>query len=98
MEQARYPVAQTGKLQLPVEMEATRAELPYWTSVMRAHHYTDAEEVLGRGETPKQTHEISAPPVRTHLPVRPYPGGRHPRIGFLDGAIEPMRGTKASIF
>jgi hypothetical protein len=30
--------------------------------------------------------------------VLAYPGGRHPRIGFLDGAIDPMRGTKASVF
>jgi len=30
--------------------------------------------------------------------VRPYPGGRHPRIGFLEGAIDPLRGTKASVF
>jgi hypothetical protein len=99
MEHARYPVAQTGRLPLPVEVEATRAELPYWNSVMRAHHYTGAEQALVRGETPTETREISAPPpVRNQLTVRPYPGGRHPRIGFLEGAIEPMRGTKASIF
>jgi hypothetical protein len=30
--------------------------------------------------------------------VLPYPGGRHPRIGFLDGAIRPQRETKVSIF
>ena len=30
--------------------------------------------------------------------VLPYPGGRHPRIGFLEGAINPERGTKASVF
>ncbi|MEZ6128311.1 MAG: CehA/McbA family metallohydrolase [Planctomycetaceae bacterium] len=30
--------------------------------------------------------------------VLPYPGGRHPRIGFLDGAIEPQRETKLSAF
>jgi peptidoglycan/xylan/chitin deacetylase (PgdA/CDA1 family) len=30
--------------------------------------------------------------------VLPYPGGRHPRIGFLEGAIDPLRGTKASVF
>jgi hypothetical protein len=28
----------------------------------------------------------------------PYPGGRHPRVGFLDGAIRPQRETKISIF
>ncbi len=30
--------------------------------------------------------------------VLPYPGGRHPRIGFLVGAIDPQRETKFSIF
>ena len=32
------------------------------------------------------------------LTVLPYPGGRHPRIGFLDGAIRPQRETKVSVF
>ncbi len=30
--------------------------------------------------------------------VLPYPGGRHPRRGFLEGAIDPQRETKVSIF
>ena len=30
--------------------------------------------------------------------VLPYPGGRHPRRGFLDGAIDPQRETKVSVF
>jgi len=32
------------------------------------------------------------------LALRPYPGGRHPRIGFLEGMVAPMRGTKATVF
>ena len=32
------------------------------------------------------------------LLVLPYPGGRHPRIGFLDGAVDPQRETKISVF
>ncbi len=28
----------------------------------------------------------------------PYPGGRHPRLGFLEGAVAPRRDTKVSIF
>lgn len=32
------------------------------------------------------------------LLVLPYPGGRHPRIGFLEGAIRPQRETKISVF
>ena len=30
--------------------------------------------------------------------VLPYPGGRHPRRGFLDGALHPQRETKISVF
>lgn len=30
--------------------------------------------------------------------VRPYPGGRHPRMGFFDGALAPQRETKISVF
>ena len=36
------------------------------------------------------------PPDR--LLLLPYPGGRHPRIGFLEGAIDPHRDTKCSVF
>ncbi len=32
------------------------------------------------------------------LRILPYPGGRHPRRGFLDGAIDPQRETKISVF
>jgi hypothetical protein len=28
----------------------------------------------------------------------PYPGGRHPRIGFQEGEIDPQRETKVSVF
>jgi hypothetical protein len=40
-------------------------------------------------------------PIRKpHEPlfVIPYPGGRHPRTGFRDGAIRPQRETKVSAF
>jgi hypothetical protein len=37
-------------------------------------------------------------PVDPVLFVLPYPGGRHPRAGFLDGAIRPQRDTKVSVF
>lgn len=36
--------------------------------------------------------------VGAALLVLPYPGGRHPRIGFLDGAVRPQRETKISVF
>jgi hypothetical protein len=39
-----------------------------------------------------------ARPADAPLLALPYPGGRHPRIGFLDGAVEPQRETKLSVF
>ena len=32
------------------------------------------------------------------LLLLPYPGGRHPRLGFRDGAVRPRRETKFSVF
>lgn len=101
MEDVRYPLPQDGRLPLPVEVEATRADRPYWIAGMRAHHYTRAEAALVCGEPEDKMEAIPAtepPPEASPLMVRPYPGGRHPRIGFLEGVINPMRGTKASIF
>ena len=73
------------------------------------HKFTNKEIQAAIGLTGK---EIAAPlekfdirpdnrPVRpkdASLLVLPYPGGRHPRIGFLEGAINPQRETKFSVF
>ncbi len=88
----RYRTSAKAKDQLPVEMQATRADLPYWRGVMRAHRYTPAEAALVTGLDETAAERPAAGPVL------PYPGGRHPRIGFLEGAVDPQRGTKASVF
>jgi hypothetical protein len=92
-------------------MQATRADLGYWLkNMVEDHHFTwqesaqvtglDVKELksraqaLGYGSKPKS--DVNSIEPRTR--VLPYPGGRHPRAGFLDGAILPQRGTKASIF
>ena len=84
------------------------ADLRYWMQNMVWYHDFTAEEIkaatglddqrisdalkiLGRNGRPE--HTIDAP-----LVVMPYPGGRHPRVGFLEGAIEPQRETKVSVF
>ncbi|MBM3981308.1 MAG: polysaccharide deacetylase family protein [Planctomycetes bacterium] len=88
----------------------TDAELKYWLDNALAHHrYTHAEagaafgisadEVataakrLGIDPSKRPQHNDGDP-----LPVLPYPGGRHPRIGFRDGMVRPQRETKASVF
>ncbi len=87
----------------------SEAELRDWLQNMRwYHHYSDEEMRQVTGLTQQQLSEAlrrfridpGQPPPRHHdkLLVLPYPGGRHPRIGFLEGAIDPQRETKLSVF
>jgi hypothetical protein len=85
-------------------------ELKYWLGNMVWYHLFTNEEI--RAATGLTESEIVAAlakfnirpdnrPRRAEdapLLVLPYPGGRHPRIGFLDGAIDPQRETKFSVF
>ncbi len=85
------------------------SDLKYWLTNMVAYHRFSIAEVqaatglskeeivaatrrfgIARGERPTRYDDS--------LLVLPYPGGRHPRIGFLDGAIDPQRETKISVF
>ena len=88
---------------------ADDAELRYWLENMIVFHRFTAEEVTAA--TGLTTNEVAAA-AKFHLQDRrapwhirgepllvlPYPGGRHPRIGFLEGAIDPQRETKFSVF
>ncbi len=107
--QSRYPELKHGCPDFPTEVTATRADLQYWLeNMLRNHRYTWAEAatVCGMSEGDVQRHakalgidpRAPLPPTERKLRVLPYPGGRYPRIGFAEGAIEPMRGTKASVF
>jgi len=104
----RYPNEECECHDLPLEMLATRADLRYWLKNMLCfHQYTLAEaaEVCGmtEDEVKKQAMDFGFfPPSRVsaaeqQIRVLPYPGGRSPRIGFQEGEINPMRGTKASV-
>jgi hypothetical protein len=86
------------------------AELRYWLENMVWHHAFTADEV--GAATGLSADEVAAAVKRFNLTpaakpkraadapllVLPYPGGRHPRIGFRDGAIRPQRETKVSVF
>jgi hypothetical protein len=86
------------------------ADLRYWLENMVWHHRYSTEEIAAA--TGLAVDEIAAalakfdirpdnrPPRPADAPllVLPYPGGRHPRIGFLEGAIRPQRETKFSAF
>ncbi|MDZ4859839.1 MAG: polysaccharide deacetylase family protein [Candidatus Hydrogenedentes bacterium] len=94
----------------PQEVAATRADPGFWLHAMINRHKYSIEEAARVFGLPTKTLEARLPdyrlnatpwpesPTRGAVTVLPYPGGRHPRIGFLEGAIAPQRGTKASIF
>ena len=84
-------------------------ETGFWLENAVTYHgfsAKEAAEALGvpEADVPAliEKHGIrpQAPPQRPGAPLRvlPYPGGRHPRIGFLDGAVDPHRDTKLSVF
>lgn len=91
------------------EMAATRREPRFWLENMVSHHrfaWEETASVLGWSveETKEKarawgiTEKAAVAANPGILRVLPYPGGRHPRIGFLEGAIDPQRGTKVSLF
>ena len=84
-------------------------ELRFWLENMFQHHGYSMDEAAAVTGMPadditaalkRLSIDSKARPKRDNeaLLVLPYPGGRHPRIGFLDGAINPQRETKLSIF
>lgn len=85
-------------------------ELRYWLENALVHHrFTpmEAGEALGltadevAAAAKKSGIDPQAKPKRKPddpLLVLPYPGGRHPRTGFRDGAVRPQRETKVSAF
>jgi hypothetical protein len=86
------------------------AGLRSWLENMVWHHRFTVDEIravtglgrdairmaLERYNLSEETRPRRAPDAP--LLILPYPGGRHPRSGFLDGAVAPQRDTKISIF
>ncbi len=89
---------------------ATGAALQRWLENMAVvHQFSIGEICAATGMSAEQAQAALAAaglanrpfPARQPdqpLTILPYPGGRHPRIGFLDGAIRPQRETKFSLF
>jgi hypothetical protein len=88
----------------------TDDELKFWLGTALAQHqFTREEAAAATGLSVEEVDaavkrlgidpKLRAPRIKdSPLLVFPYPGGRHPRIGFLDGAVNPQRETKVSIF
>jgi hypothetical protein len=89
---------------------ANDAQWQYWLQNMVWYHHFTPEEIqaacgLAPSDLSKALKKYGAEPTSkpkrsadAPLLVLPYPGGRHPRIGFLEGAIQPQRETKLSVF
>lgn len=101
------PVAEdTADVQRTARPAASQSELDRWLDNMIVDHRFTADEVrLATGLSIEQAQEEVRRRTPAHsdampsgLRLRPYPGGRHPRRGFLDGAIDPQRETKVSVF
>ncbi len=102
----RYTLAGHDPI-LPDEVIASRERSEYWLRNMAIdHNYTpdeiakvmhwDVEKVGAELEKLERTTENESSFDR--VKVKPFPGGRHPRISFRDGMLSPMRGTKLSVF
>lgn len=86
-------------------------DLEFWLENMIVHHgYSIEETAQGLGTTVEDVRELivkfeidqkkekEKEKEQETIKVLPWAPGRHPRIGFLDGAIDPQRDTKISIF
>jgi len=89
---------------------SSTGDLRYWLQNMVWYHqFTTNEIIAATGLGPDEINaalkkfdiRVTTRPRRAPnapLLMLPYPGGRHPRMGFLDGAVKPQRETKVSVF
>jgi hypothetical protein len=89
---------------------ASDDDLRFWLENMLCYHGYTLDEVqavtgLGAAAITSACERLAIVPGQRPpraadgpLVVLPYPGGRHPRIGFLEGAVHPQRETKLSVF
>lgn len=86
------------------------ADLQFWlTNMVEEHGFETNEVAAATGLTSAEVDAAIAKYALRRdgakrqaagqpLLVLPYPGGRHPRVGFRDGALRPQRETKVSVF
>jgi peptidoglycan/xylan/chitin deacetylase (PgdA/CDA1 family) len=100
----RYPAKVDTELKLPTEVVQTRENEKSWYQNMFVTHRYSREEIkhvfgFNKEEWSTFMHKRSSSSGILKIdPLAPYPGGRHPRIGFFEGMIDPQRGTKVSLF
>ena len=98
----RKRAMQSGRSRKESRTPESRKDLRRWVAVMQRHGYTIDEMRFATGveneRIVKAMGRASVRYTRGELELLPYPGGRHPRIGFRDGEFRPQRETKLSLF
>ena len=106
----RQTMIAAKKSRLPFRQLTSQSDREYWLKNMVQYHQFSVAEVrsvtgLSSTSIEKSLKDLNINsqirPVDLHagtLRALPYPGGRHPRIGFRDGAIRPHRESKISLF
>ena len=91
--------------QLESRIPKNSEEKEFWLrNALLNHGLAPSETVVATGLDKNEIYsfllqeQLPDPYESEDLLILPYPGGRHPRIGFLDGAINPQRDTKFSVF
>jgi hypothetical protein len=92
-------------LKWPREVLDSRAKKDYWIGIMQEFHYSVSEMAAVLGYSESEVDEVLSMHGSDEIQhesgrirILPWPGGRHPRIGFREGMLSPMRGTKVGIF
>lgn len=100
----------TGQPKTESRSPLSEADYQRWLNIALAHNFTPVEIAKALNKSTSQIKQdikqLNLTPEKARAmfinndryTALPYPGGRHPRIGFLDGAIRPRRDTKISIF
>ncbi len=101
-----YETSRHNDCRRPATVEETR----YWLwNMLKRHHFSIREVSLATGFSDSEVRSMADDPHASRefcstagndavLSILPYPGGRHPRNGFRDGALFPQRETKVSLF
>jgi hypothetical protein len=103
------PVAPLAAVEEAQEKAASdSSEQRFWLeNAVAEHGFSDEEAAAALGVSAAELARLrerhstvrgTPQPGADRIKVLPYPGGRHPRNGFLDGAVDPHRDTKASVF
>ena len=89
-------------------LPTTREDTRFWLNNAVGHHGYSISETMGAiaftaDEMKTELKQEKIQPFAHSNPadglkVLPFPGGWHPRVGFREGAIDPQRETKVSVF